>query len=92
VSTAPIIELLVVCAPILWLAGMWLTLLLWSPSPTSRNVKVFIVARNAELLLSLILLGLAWTTRTPYPLVGLAILYLTMSAVQRTLRRRELGT
>jgi hypothetical protein len=73
------------------LAGMHVYVLIRSPSPASRSVRLIVATRIAELLLTAMLLWIAALTRSLWTLAAFCVLFVAASLVRRTLRRRELA-
>jgi F0F1-type ATP synthase assembly protein I len=74
-----------------FLAGMWFVVLVRAPADSSNNARIFIAARIAELLVSILVIVLAALTHSLWTLVALIVLFVAMSVLRRTLRRRELA-
>jgi hypothetical protein len=62
-----------------------------SGSQLSRNVRLFVFARIAELLLFALILTLSVLTRSPWLLLGMVVPLVFLPLTRRTLKRRELA-
>ena len=57
----------------------------------SPNVRLFVFARIAELLLFALILTVAVLTRSPWLLLGMVVPLIFLPLTRRTLKRRELA-
>ena len=74
------------------LAVMWSLVLRRQRSGLSPNARLFVVARIVELLLSALLVALAIAIGSLLPFVGLVVLFVSMTILRRSLRKREATT
>jgi hypothetical protein len=58
----------------------------------SRNVRLFVFARIAELLLFALILTLSVLMRSPWLLLGMVVPLVVLPLARGTLKRRELAT
>ena len=66
-------------------------MLIRAPAESSRNVRIVIAVRIAERFVWILLIALAAITHSFWTLVALVVLFGVMSALRRTLQRRELA-
>jgi hypothetical protein len=89
-SATTLVVLGAYCILFMLLAGIYLLVLVRLRS-SSRNPRLFVIARIVQLVLSVLILVLFVIAHSLLAVVALLVLFAAMSWYRRTLRRRELG-